>query len=77
VSGTRHIAGVINQAIKAGRWNKIAVIYLPVGSNSYVRINNKCDHYVIADAMRFRYLGQSKTDVTPPRKAENVGFQRN
>ncbi len=77
VSGSRQIAGVINQAIRAGRWNKIAVIYLPVGSNSYVRINNKTDHYVIADAMRFRFLGQSKTDSVPPRKAENLQFQRN
>jgi hypothetical protein len=47
--------------------------YLPKGLDSYVKITNKADGWVIADAVRFRYLGSSvEPDTTPPIAPKNL-----
>ena len=73
VDGVRKIAGIIDQTMNYNQWNRLAIIYLPAGTTSYVRINNKADNYIIADAMRFRFLGANvKADVDPPQAPRNV-----
>jgi hypothetical protein len=73
VSGTRKIAGVINQSNRTGQWNRIAIIQLPAGGVSSVTITNRANGYVIADAMRFRYLGTNiQIDTVPPDPPQNL-----
>ena len=74
ISGVSKITGKIDQRVKAGRWNRIAVAYLPAGTGSSVRLSNSgADGAVLADAMRFRFLGQSSDiDSEPPRAPNNV-----
>jgi len=73
VNGVRKTSGVIDQTIKLGRWNRIAVLQLPVGNNNYVRITNQGNGMIIADAMRFRYLGTNfQIDTVPPEPPRNV-----
>ncbi len=74
VSGQVKSSGTINQRIDLGRWNRLGVVFLPAGRGAAVRISNSgADGAVIADAMRFRFLGQSPDiDVTPPAPPRNV-----
>ncbi len=74
VNGVAKFRGRINQREKAGRWNRIAVVYLPAGTKGSVRLTNAgADGVVLADAMRFRFLGQSSdVDSEPPAAPRNV-----
>jgi hypothetical protein len=74
VNGTGKYSGTINQREKAGRWNRLTVVYLPAGTGSSVRLSNAgADGTVLADAMRFRFLGQSsELDTEPPVPPRNV-----
>ncbi len=72
VSGAKKLSGIIDQTKDYGRWNRIAILYLPAGTSSYVRISNQGDGYVAADAMRFRYLKRVTPDVTPPRRPADL-----
>lgn len=76
VNGVAKIMGTIDQSTSAGRWNRVAIVELPAGTNSFIRINNKANGYVIADAMQFHYLGTDvKADLNPPQKPQNVTIQ--
>ncbi len=67
------LRGIINQQINYGQWNRLGYVYLPRGSEGYVKITNKADGTVMADAMRFRYMGPDYVpDTTPPASPENV-----
>ena len=72
VNGELKISGIIDQTQNYSRWNRIAILYLPAGKNSYVRISNRGDGFVAADAMRFRYLKRVTPDVTPPRRPADL-----
>jgi hypothetical protein len=72
VNGTKKLTGVIDQTRGYGGWNRIAILYLPAGTGSYVRISNRGTGFVAADAMRFRYLKQVTPDVTPPRRPADL-----
>ena len=73
VSGTAKIRGIINQSINAGQWNKVGYVYLPAGKNGFLRITNKANGSVIADAVRFHYMGDNAIpDTTPPDTPKNV-----
>ncbi len=73
VNNDTKIHGIINQQANAGQWNRLGFAYMPKGTNSFVRINNKANGYVIADAMRFRFMGDDYVpDLTPPEKPQNV-----
>ncbi len=74
VNGASRFRGHIDQRVKAGRWNRITVVHLPVGRGSSVRLTNAgADGVVLADAMRFRFLGQSSdVDSEPPSAPRNV-----
>lgn len=70
------LRGIINQQVKIGQWNRLGFVQLPRGTSSYVRITNKANGVVIADAMRFRYMGENyQPDRTPPRPPQNVRIQ--
>ncbi len=73
IANTRKLSGIIDQTKNYGRWNRIAILYLPEGTGSYVRITNQCNGFVAADAMRFRHLKRVTPDVTPPLRPE--GFE--
>lgn len=76
VNGVTKIMGTIDQSTSAGQWNRVAIVELPAGTNSFIRINNKANGYVIADAMQFHYLGTDvKADLNPPQKPQNVTIQ--
>lgn len=73
VNGEAKLKGSINQRINFGRWNVLGVIRFPSGTNSFVQTNNKADGVVLADAIRFRFLGESvEPDTTPPNPPKNV-----
>jgi hypothetical protein len=65
--------GTIDQTQNYGNWNVLGNFYLPRGLNSYVKITNKANGWVIADAMRFRYLGDTaEADTIPPVAPKNL-----
>ncbi len=66
--------GQINQNKNYGKWNRLGVVYFPAGHVSSVKLHNTgVNGVVLADAMRFRFLGQSAdVDVTPPAAPRNV-----
>jgi len=66
------IRGIIDQTKNYGQWNVLGYGYLPKGLSNYVKITNDADGYVIADAIRFRYLGEIDPDTTPPDPPSNV-----
>jgi hypothetical protein len=66
-------SGTIDQTQKYGSWNVLGQFYLPKGLDSYVKITNRANGWVIADAMRFRFLGDSADpDTTPPDAPTNL-----
>ncbi len=72
LDGETKIRGIIDQTKNCGQWNVIGYGYLSEGLNNYVKITNNADGYVIADAIRFRYLGEIDPDTTPPDPPSNV-----
>ncbi len=74
--GVKKLTGVIDQTTSYGRWNRIAILYLPEGTSSYVRISNQGSGYIAADAMRFRYLKRVTPDVIPPHRPEGLQLVR-
>ncbi|HPR88238.1 MAG TPA: putative glycoside hydrolase [bacterium] len=76
VAGTKKLSGIIDQTKNYGRWNRIAILWLPAGTDSYVRISNRCNGFIAADAMRFRYLKRVVPDVTPPRRPADLRLVR-
>ncbi len=77
VNGEVKLQGIINQQINIGQWNRLGYVQLPKGTNSYVRITNKANGVVIADAMRFHYMGDNyEPDLTPPQPPKNVRIQQ-
>ncbi|MBN1466869.1 hypothetical protein JXA02_14035 [candidate division KSB1 bacterium] len=67
------IRGTIDQSRNYGKWNVLGYFYLPKGQNSYVKLTNKANGWVIADAVRFRYLGDSQVpDTLPPDSPKNL-----
>lgn len=72
VGAERKIAGSFNQHSRAGQWNRIAIVYLPKGTDSFVRISNNTPGPVLADAMRFRFLGETEGDTVPPATPQNL-----
>lgn len=77
VDGQRKMYLSIDQKNNRGRWNRLAVAWLPKGNTSFLRINNKAPSYVLADAVRFRYLGDVTPDSLAPAKPQNMGTTRN
>ncbi len=76
VAGVNKLSGIIDQTKNYGRWNRIAILWLPAGTGSYVRLSNRGDGFVAADAMRFRYLKRVVPDVTPPRRPDGLHLTR-
>ncbi len=77
VTGAVKLRGLINQRIQAGQWNRLGYVYLPAGSQSYVHLSNATNGPVIADAMRFRYMGDHvDPDTTPPQAPKNVKLKQ-
>jgi hypothetical protein len=73
VSGQIRIRGIINQSINYGQWNRLGYINLPRGKEGFLRISNKANNVVIADAMRFHYMGDTYVpDSIPPESPKNV-----
>ena len=72
----RRLAAENNHIYHYGRWNRIAILWLPGGTGSYVRLSNRGNGYVAADAMRFRYLKRVVPDVTPPRRPVDLRLVR-
>lgn len=73
INGDLKLQGFIDQTGNYGQWNLLGYAYMPTGTNSYVQINNQANGVVIADAVRFRYLGESaEPDVTPPQSPQNL-----
>ena len=70
---TVKIRGTINQSINYGQWNRLGYAYLPAGEVSYVQLSDNANGLIIADAIRFRYLGEDfEPDTIPPKPPENV-----
>ena len=73
INDTVKIRGTINQQTNYGQWNRLGYAYLPVGLTSIVELTNNANGTVIADAVRFKYLGDEFVpDTTPPNPPENV-----
>ncbi|OGC00994.1 hypothetical protein A2V82_05230 [candidate division KSB1 bacterium RBG_16_48_16] len=73
VDGVSRLRGVYTQRANYGQWNRLGIFYLPAGSASYVKINNNANGIVIADAMRFKWLGDDVVpDETPPNAPTGV-----
>ena len=73
VSGDVKIRGIINQQMNAGQWNRLGYANMPRGKEGYVRFTNKANGVVIADAVKFHYMGDGYVpDTTPPESPKNV-----
>ncbi len=73
VDSESHIRGTIDQSTEYGQWNRLGYAWLPAGTSSYVRITNAANGVVLADAVRFRYLGDDvQPDTDPPQPPSNV-----
>jgi len=73
VDGQTRVAARVDQTTRAGQWNRLAIVHLPVGKNGEVRLSNAgVDGAVIADAVRFRFRGTQPIDTTPPEPPKNV-----
>jgi hypothetical protein len=73
VSGEVKIRGVINQQLNAGQWNRLGYVNMPRGKEGFVRLTNKANGVVIADAVKFHYMGENYVpDTTPPESPKNV-----
>ncbi len=73
VNGAEKLRGTIDQTKNYGQWNVLGYTYFPKGQDGYLRITNDANGWVIADAVRFRYLGQSfQPDETPPNAPQNL-----
>jgi len=68
------IRGTIDQQVNIGQWNRLGYINLPAGKEGFVKVTNNANGYVIADAMRFRYMGGEEfvPDSVPPASPTNV-----
>lgn len=68
------IRGTFNQQENIGQWNRLGFINLPAGKEGFIKITNNADGYVIADGMRFRYMGGDEftPDSVPPAAPTNV-----
>ncbi|NOY57639.1 MAG: hypothetical protein GXO75_01725 [Calditrichaeota bacterium] len=75
VDGDIKMSGVIDQTRNAGNWKKLAIVYFPKGTVSYIQINNKTSGYILADGMRFRYLGDHP-DLIPPSAPKHLRIIR-
>lgn len=76
-NGKISLRGIINQNIRAGQWNLLGYVYLPAGTTSYVHISNNANSYVVADAVRFKYMGDNyQPNTTPPNPPQNVRIQQ-
>lgn len=65
--------GTIDQTRDYGNWNVLGYFYLPKGQDSYVKITNRTNGWVVADAVRFRYLGDSMDpDTIAPDSPKNL-----
>ena len=64
--------GSFSQKTRAGQWNRLAIVYMPKGPNSYVRINNNTPGPILADGIQFRYISESGEDMTPPAAPQNL-----
>jgi hypothetical protein len=76
VSDTLHTYLAINQFENLGQWNKLAIAKLDSGTSNFLRINNNAPSYVLADAIRFRYLGDVLPDSTAPSMPQNIQSTR-
>lgn len=76
VQGNVRLKGTIDQTTNSGRWNVLGRVYLPKGKESIVRITNKTSGQVLADAMRFKFLGPVQPDTTPPETPKNLRILR-
>jgi len=75
--GVSKIQGTINQQTNIGTWNRLGYVQMSKGTTSYVRITNKSNGIVIADAMRFHYMGDNyNPNNTPPSPPTNVRIQQ-
>jgi hypothetical protein len=73
VSGEVKLRGIINQQLNYGQWNRLGYVYLPRGTDGYVKITNDANGTVIADAMNFHYMGTDYVpDTTPPASPQNI-----
>ena len=73
VNGVEKLRGAIDQTKNYGQWNVLGYTYLPKGDSSYLHLTNDTNGWVVADAVRFRYLGQSfQPDETPPDAPVNL-----
>ncbi len=72
VEGQIKLFGTIDQSRNSGRWNVLGNVYLPKGKGSYLRLSNDADGRVIADAVRFRYLGEVAPPDVPPAAPKNL-----
>ncbi|RPH93906.1 MAG: hypothetical protein EHM72_15985 [Calditrichaeota bacterium] len=73
VQGHVKLSGSIDQTKNSGRWNMLGYLSLPQGKSAFLRISNKTNGQVLADAVRFRYLGDHvEPDTTPPNPPQNL-----
>ena len=73
VNGGTKIRGIVDQTKNYGQWNVLGYGYLEAGTNSYVKITNNANGYVIADAVKFRYLNEEMVpDSIAPNPPKNL-----
>ena len=76
VNGNRVLSGTIDFRSRLGQWNRIGVVWFSEGSNSYVIVTNQADGTIIADCMKFTYLGQYDVgDTIPPAQPQNIRIE--
>ncbi|MBN1560777.1 hypothetical protein JW998_11040 [candidate division KSB1 bacterium] len=73
INGEEKKRSVFDQRKNYGRWNSLGNYYLEKGQESYLQITNKANGWVIADAVRFRFLGENiEPDTQPPVPPNNL-----
>ncbi|RKY75942.1 hypothetical protein DRQ12_10985 [candidate division KSB1 bacterium] len=63
----------VDQTKNGGQWNSLGVYKFLTGTTGYVELTNKANGVVVADAIKFVYLGGgSNLDTTPPSPPKGV-----
>ena len=64
---------VVNQKRNQGQWNELGTFFFNAGTSGNVTISAEgSEGVVIADAIRFEYMGSTSLDDIPPNSVRNL-----
>ncbi len=69
--------GKIDQTKNHGRWNSLGIYFFNTGTSGYVELTNNANGIVIADAIKFEFMGDNpNADITPPNPPNGIEVKK-